>query len=416
MPRVSPDYVPSYRKHKPTGQAVVTLNGRDHYLGRYGTAASKAEYDRLVSEWLAGGRQLSGQDGDLTVNELLLAYMRHADQHYRKPDGQPTRQLELVRLAMRPLKALYGYTKAAEFGPLALKAVRQRLIDQGTMCRSTINEHVAKIKRLFAWGVENELVPASVFHGLQAVRGLQAGRTEAKDHPPVRPVPQAFIGATLPFCPPHVQSMIGLQLVSGMRPGEVCMMRPIDIDMTGKIWVYRPGSDQGQHGTHKTAYLGKEREIYLGPQAQDIIRPLLPLDTRAYIFSPLESERIRHAEQRRNRKSRLSPSQAKRTPRRNPKRSPGDCYDTHSYRRAIKRACQLADNRAHEEHPEIVADEAIIPEWHPNQLRHNAATRLRKEFGVELARIILGHATAFTTEIYAEADRAHAMEVIGKVG
>jgi hypothetical protein len=54
--------------------------------------------------------------------------------------------------------------------------------------------------------------------------------------------------------------------------------------------------------------------------------------------------------------------------------------------------------------------------WHPNQLRHNAATRLRKEFGVELARIILGHATAFTTEIYAEADRAQAMEVIAKVG
>jgi site-specific recombinase XerD len=49
-------------------------------------------------------------------------------------------------------------------------------------------------------------------------------------------------------------------------------------------------------------------------------------------------------------------------------------------------------------------------------LRHNAATNLRKEFGVELARIILGHATAFTTEIYAEADRMQAMEVIGKVG
>jgi integrase len=242
---------------------VVTLSGKDHYLGRYGTAASKAEYDRLVGEWLAAGRQLSGKDGDLTVSELILAYMRHADKHYRKPDGKPTRQTELVRLTMKPLKALYGRTLAAEFGPLALKAVRQRMIDQRTLCRMTINENVSKIKRMFAWAVENELVPPLVFHGLQAVKGLQAGRTEAKDHPPVRPVPQRFIDAVLAFCPPHVQSMIQLQLVSGMRPGEVCIMRPIDLDTSGRIWVYRPGSDReaqawrSVHPTVKT-YTGRK--------------------------------------------------------------------------------------------------------------------------------------------------------------
>jgi integrase len=416
MPKLTRTATPTYRKHRATGQAVVTLNGRDHYLGKYGTAASKAEYDRLIAEWLAGGRQLPSRDNELTVNELILAYMRHADKHYRKPNGEPTRQLELVRLAMRPLKDLYGRTLAAEFGPLALKAVRQCMIDRGTLCRLTINEHVSKIKRLFAWGTENELVPSPVFHGLQAVKGLQAGRTEAKDHPPVRPVPQAFIDDTLPFCPTHVKAMIRLQLVSGMRPGETCAMRPIDIDMTGRIWIYRPGSDQGQHGGHKTAYLGKDREVYLGPQAQEIIRPMLPLNATAFIFSPAESERVRHEERRRNRKTPFTPAQARRRPKKNPKRSPGARYDTHSYRRAIARACRLADLQAHRERPEIPAEQIIVPAWHPNQLRHNAATRLRKEFGVEPARIILGHATAFTTEIYAEADRAQAMEVITKVG
>jgi integrase len=283
------------------------------------------------------------------------------------------------------------------------------MVDQGTLCRHTINEHVSKIKRLFAWAVENELIPPSVFHGLQAVKGLQAGRTEAKDHPPVRPVPQTYIDAVLPYCPPHVESMIQLQLVTGMRPAEVCLMRPIDLDMSGRIWVYRPGSDQGQHGAHKTAYLGKEREVYLGPQAQAIIRPMLPLDMMAYIFSPLESERIRHAEQRRCRQTPVPPSQAKRHPKKHPKRSPRDHYETHSYRRAIKRACELANR-------DLPEDSPLIPEWSPNQLRHNAATRLRKEFGVELVRIILGHATAFTTEIYAEADRQQAMDVMGRVG
>lgn len=377
MPNVLSTRTPSYRKHKPTDQAVVTLNGKDLYLGRYGTKESKAEYDRLIGEWLASGRQLPGRNGDLAVSELILAYVRHADRHYRKPDGQATRQLELVRLAMRPLKALYSYTKAAEFGPLALKAVRQRLIDQGTMCRLTINEHISKIKRMFAWGVENEMVPSSVFHGLQAVKGLQAGRTEAKDHSPVRPVPQAFIDAALPFCPPHVQSMIQLQLVSGMRPGEVCLMRPIDLDTSGRIWVYRPGSDQGQHGAHKTSYIGKDREIYLGPRAQEIIKPLLPLSTTVYIFSPVESERIRHAEQRQNRKSPMTPSQAKRGSKRNPKRSPGERYDTASYRRAVKRAGELANKQAHQEQPEIAGRSnhhpGVEPEPASPQCRHGIA-------------------------------------------
>jgi integrase len=398
MPRVKQDYVPRCAKHA-SGQAVVRLNGQDHYLGRYGTKAAEEAYNRLISEWLAGGRLLPKSDG-LTINELILAYWRHVIQHYRDPAGQPTRQVELVRLAMRVLKELYGKTLAANFGPLALKTVRQRMIEQGTLCRGTINEHTDKIKRLFRWATENELVPATVFHGLQAVKGLQLGRTEAKDYPPVRPVPPAFIDVALPHCPPHVQAMIRLQLATAMRPGEVCIMRPLDIDMSGKIWIYRPGSDRGNHGAHKTAHMGKDREVYLGPRAQEIVRPFLPLSATAYVFSPAESERIRNLERRRQRKTPMTPSQAKRRPKRNPQRSPGDRYDTYSYRRAIKRACALAG----------------CPAWNPNRLRHNAGTALRREYGIELARIILGHSSAFTTQIYAEVDRQQAMEVVSKVG
>ena len=50
---------PSYRLHKPSGQAVVTLNGKDFYLGKHGTPESRAEYDRFLAEWLAAGRQLT---------------------------------------------------------------------------------------------------------------------------------------------------------------------------------------------------------------------------------------------------------------------------------------------------------------------------------------------------------------------
>ena len=75
-------------------------------------------------------------------------------------------------------------------------------------------------------------------------------------------------------------------------------------------------------------------------------------------------------------------------------------YDAASYRQAIKRACKVAK---------------VLP-WAPNRLRHTAATRIRKRYGIELARIILGHSMAFTTEIYAEADRVKAEEVIGEIG
>ena len=107
---------PSYRLHRPSGQAVVTLNGRDFYLGTYGTDASRAEYDRLIAEWLANARVLrrpAGGSPDLTVNELILAYWRHAEQHYRMPDGTVTSELSYIQLAMRPLRRLYGHTPAA---------------------------------------------------------------------------------------------------------------------------------------------------------------------------------------------------------------------------------------------------------------------------------------------------------------
>jgi hypothetical protein len=51
-----PSHTPSYRHHKPSGQAVVTLSGRDMYLGRFDSPERRAEHDRLIAEWLANGR------------------------------------------------------------------------------------------------------------------------------------------------------------------------------------------------------------------------------------------------------------------------------------------------------------------------------------------------------------------------
>src|SRR5262249_7168984 len=158
-----------------------------HYLGRFGSSASKAGYDRLISEWLSGGRRLpDGQDG-LTVSELIRAFWPHVETHYRRPDGTPTNEVGDYKLSLRPLRELYGSTSARDFGRLALKAVRQRMMEAG-LCRGVVNQRIGRIRRMFRWATENELVPLSSYHGLLAVRGLERGRSEARETEPVKPV------------------------------------------------------------------------------------------------------------------------------------------------------------------------------------------------------------------------------------
>ncbi|MCZ6574198.1 MAG: site-specific integrase, partial [Planctomycetota bacterium] len=130
--------VPGYLKHKPSGQAIVVLSGRQHYLGEYGSDESRQEYDRLISEWLANGRtdpaqQAAAADKEqapATVVEVIAAYVRWAMGHYRRPDGTPTGELTNIKAALRPLRRLYGRTAAKDFGPKSLKAVRQYLLDK----------------------------------------------------------------------------------------------------------------------------------------------------------------------------------------------------------------------------------------------------------------------------------------------
>ena len=207
MPKTSTLRVPSYRRHKPTGQAVVTINGTDLYLGKWNTAASKAEYDRLIAEFLANGRRLQN-NGVTTVVEVLNAYRKFAENYYRK-GGLVTGEYGGIKDALKLVRELYGRTNANDFGPLALKAVRQRMIDKG-WSRSTINQSIGRIRRCFKWAVENELVRPELYHGLMAVSGLRKGRSEAREPDPVQPVDDATVQATLPHLTPVVADMVRL--------------------------------------------------------------------------------------------------------------------------------------------------------------------------------------------------------------
>lgn len=400
---------PKYRKHKASGQAVVTIAGRDHYLGPYGTKASRIEYDRLVGEWLAAGRPTHGSTpATITVVELIAAYFRFVRGHYVKA-GAATSEQDTIAAAVRPLKALYGHTPAAEFGPLGLKTVRDRMVKEHQWSRNMVNVSVGRIRRMFKWGASEQLIGESVWRGLATVDGLRQGKTKARETAPVLPVADEVVDATLLYLPPVVADMVRLQRLTGCRPAEVCLIRPCDVDAKGAVWRFVPS-------THKTEHHGRARIIFIGPKAQDVLRPYLLREKDRYCFSPRDSERQRLAIRHENRVTPLHWGNRPGTNRTKTRRAINDHYHVAAYRRAITRAVELANKDREKLAKESGIEPSLLPHWHPNQIRHSAATDIRARFGLEGAATVLGHLKPDTTLIYAERDLATAEKIMREVG
>lgn len=265
--------VPSYGLHKPSGQARLIVGGKSIYLGKHDSPESYEAYARWVTKLAAQPTpepvQLAATVGldDLTINELIVRYLRYADGYYRWK-GERTREYSSMVEAVRPLRQLFGTTLVADFGPKSLLLVRQAFVDRGLVRRS-INRHIGRIRRVFAWAVAEELIPGAISHALTTVKGLRYGRTEAPESTPTETVAAADIEAVLPRVSPQVAAMIQVQLHAAMRPAEVTIMRRGDIDMSDPaLWIYRPRS-------HKSEWLERPREVYLGPHCQRILQPFL---------------------------------------------------------------------------------------------------------------------------------------------
>jgi integrase len=423
---------------------------------------AQSAYDRLISEWLANHRQplptaegrkqerLAGHEpdevpGGLSVAELILAFLRHAEEYYRHPaDGKPTNELANYRYALRPLNHLYGHTPARKLRPKRLKVVRALMVkgyehpqygEQPPLCRKLINARVARIARMYRWAAEEELVPGGVHQRLATVRALQAGRCKARETEKVKPAPPGSVEAILPLVRPHVAAAVRLQLLTGMRSGEVLPLRACDLERGGPVWTYRPVR-------HKTAHRGRRRVVAIGPKAQLVLRefikircPICGVEGRPPrigsrdgclcgpcadgmdeagvcgpwqrceaqadrpLFSPADVSAERYEDLRANRKSKVQPSQECRK-KAGAKRRPGLVYTPTNYGNAIDRAC----------------DKAGVPRFHPHQLRHTFGTLARRAAGLEGAQVALGHAKADTSELYAEADLDLATEVAKRIG
>lgn len=353
-----PKKLPTYSLHKATGQARVWLGGKDHYLGEYGSEESRVRYGQLISQHASGVAvdpvsQQGSNDCGPSVHELVAAFRTHANVYYRKA-GKVTAEYHCIISAVRPLLDLYGSTPAKLFGPAALKAVRQRMIDGGTMCRTFINKSVGRIRRCFRYGVENELVPPAVLIGLEAVAPLLAGRTEAIDHPPRSPLPQKTLALVKDHVDQETRDLTDLALLTGARPGELVSLTGDMIDMThADVWV-------AHLSNHKTVHLGKRRALVFGPQCIEILKRHLSADGRLRLF-PIA--RV-------------------------------------TFSNRLKRAC----------------NELGLPKFTGHWLRHTAATAIRKSNGLDGVQSMLGHSTASMSEHYAQVEITKAMEVARQVG
>jgi integrase len=412
-----------------TYNARVRIGGRAHWLGRCPdakvTAEQAAKAARLWHEHLSGvfhqaeppsmpppastpatatPEPAPVADG-ITVAAVAIKYLDHCETYYRTPEGRTTSSVDGVGMALRALFP-FSDTPAAAFGPRAMKTMRDALVREGRP-RVTCNRVVKTVRRMFKWAASEELVPAEVWHALEAVSPLQKGRTEAAELPPVEEVPEEVVRETLAHLPKVVADMVWFQRWTGTRPGEVCSLRPCDIDRSGDVWIYTPKS-------HKLSWRedAEPRRITVGAEGQKVILPYLLRAGTAHCFSPRDSEHDRNSERRRARVSPMTPSQlARRKGGGRRQRPPGDRYTTASYRRAITRAVEAA-NKKRERNG--IAER--LPNWAPNQLRHLRAGEVKERFGIEAASAVLGHANIRTTEIYADRKLKIAADVARQIG
>jgi hypothetical protein len=261
MPRKTvtkrPSRQPSYRLHKARGCAVVTINGKNHYLGPYDSPESHEKYARLIAEWRVNREGLAAlpsptPNGDLTISALILCYLDFATGYYVK-HGRPTGELNNIRHAVVKLKELYGSAFTRDFSSETLETVQQAMIGP-ELARKTINNRVSRIKRIFRWASRKGLVPPATYHALLAVEGLKRGRTAARETKAVSTVPDEVVKATLPHLNAHVRAMAQVQELAGMRPQDIRNMRTGDIDMSVDVWIYTPW-------THKNEHHGQIRQI-----------------------------------------------------------------------------------------------------------------------------------------------------------
>src|SRR5262245_9326770 len=140
-PRRKP--TPSYLPHSQSGRARAVWTdsaGTRHFRmlpGAFDSPESRTAFARLQLELESAPHTTVASTVGRTascgrsVADALLAFLDHAERYYRTPDGRPTKEVDEIKRAIRPVRELYGVKPATEFGPKSLAAIRQHMIGLG---------------------------------------------------------------------------------------------------------------------------------------------------------------------------------------------------------------------------------------------------------------------------------------------
>ena len=316
----------------------------------------------------------------VSVSELCALWAEHCREYYRRPDGTPTSMATNAVLAVRLFRDLYGNAAVAELTHADMLQLRDALVRSG-IARTTVNRRLWCVKYMMEWALDEAIIPATVKAELTQVRGVKRGRTNAPERQPVRPVDDATIAATVAHMMPNTADMVRVHRLTGMRPCELCALRWSLIDTSRTPWVYRVPPEVNKNDWR--GELGQPRVVCIGPKARAILErhkgggdvPFSPVlafgewleARRAARVTPIycgtkDAEKSRHVP-----------------------RVLGDKWTTDAYTKTIRAACGKA---------------GITP-WGANRLRHAFGTEVRREFGLEAARAVLGHTGGWrVTDVY----------------
>ena len=302
-----------------------------------------------------------------TVANLCAAWAAHCREYYRGPDGKPTSTAINAIADVRMFRDLFGNAAMTELTHADMLQLRDALIRSG-VSRTTVNARLWRIKFMIGWALDEALIPATVKAELTQVKSVKRGRTAAPERAPVRPVDDATIAATLEHMMPNTADMVRVQRLTGMRPCELCALKWSLIDTSRTPWVYHVPPEANKNSWR--GEFGQPRVVLIGPKARAILER--HKDGGDVPFSPVRAM-AEYLEARRA--ARVTPVYGKRKNAPRVPRELSEQWTTDAYTKTIHAACVRAG----------------IKPWGANRLRHAFGTDVRRAFGLEVARAVLGH-------------------------
>ncbi len=376
-----PKQFPRYpSKPHASGQARIRWLNRDYYLGLFGSDASYAEYARLTVLFATSPDAIPAKRPDaITISDMIRRWHADAEKWSRK------KELEECTRAAMILDRLYGSNHAGEFDVSCLSVIREAMISGSWMredekadylrrklpigwAKSQVNHMIGRVKRIFRFAEATRLIPKGSWEHLRTLRPLR--RNEVREMPKRRPVEESGVMQTLPHLSLMVASMVRVQLLTGMRPSELCGMRADHFSFDGPdgCWLYR----LDEFKTQDTS-MDEWQWIVIGPECQRIILPWLEaarsLSAGTFLWRP----------------------------------RPGvsEAYSPSGYYQAVHDGCVRAG----------------VKPFCVYALRHSAKQRITRLAGIDAARAVLRHkSTEMTADYASQQDVEQAAKIQSKAG